>query len=138
MAQQPPPPPPESSSEPLRPGTYRSLLPIVDEILSILHAQTVTPERVSPAQASEQVAPKAKELSSALEGMKTASMDLPGGHLSTDEIEGLIGVLDEEGEKRRRVLRAFESLEMPSVDSLWRERLGGAETGAVTAAPTPK
>lgn len=47
-----------SSQDPLRPGTYQSLLPIVDEILSILHAQTVSPEKLSPAQASEQVAPK--------------------------------------------------------------------------------
>ncbi|KAE8540222.1 hypothetical protein D1P53_004161 [Cryptococcus gattii VGV] len=91
------------SQDVLRPGTYQSLLPFVDEILSILHAQTVSPEKISSAQASEQVAPKAKELAHVLESMKLSALSLPGAHLSIEEINNLTDILEKEGEKRRSV-----------------------------------
>ncbi|TYJ55753.1 hypothetical protein B9479_003529 [Cryptococcus floricola] len=108
----------EATAGSLAPGTYRSLLPIVDEILAILHAQTVSPERISPAQSSDQVAPKAKELSQALEGMKMSALSLPGGNLSTEDIGKLLDVLESEGDKRRRILSSFETLSLPTVEEL--------------------
>ncbi|OWZ79478.1 hypothetical protein C365_01739 [Cryptococcus neoformans Bt85] len=125
-----------SSQDPLRPGTYQSLLPIVDEILSILHAQTVSPEKLSPAQASEQVAPKAKALAQVLESMKLSAMSLPGAHLSIEEINSLTGILEKEGEERRQILRTFELLDLPIVDDF---SLPGAETRAMGthAFPSP-
>ncbi|WVQ71290.1 hypothetical protein IAR50_000817 [Cryptococcus sp. DSM 104548] len=118
MAQQQAPSAPETSAGSLEPGTYRSLLPIVDEILAILHAQTVSPERISPAQSSDQVAPKAKELSQALEGMKMSALSLPGGNLSTEDIGKLLDVLETEGDKRRRILSRFETLSLPMVEEM--------------------
>ncbi|KIR30597.1 hypothetical protein I307_03708 [Cryptococcus deuterogattii 99/473] len=124
------------SQDVLRPGTYQSLLPFVDEILSILHAQTVSPEKISSAQASEQVAPKAKELAQVLESMKLSALSLPGAHLSIEEINNLTDVLEKEGEKRRQILRTFELLDLPLVDDF---SLPGAETRAMGthAFPSP-
>ncbi|WVO19602.1 uncharacterized protein IAS62_000891 [Cryptococcus decagattii] len=116
------------SQDVLRPGTYQSLLPFVDDILSLLHAQTVSPEKISSAQASEQVAPKAKELAQVLESMKLSALSLPGAHLSIKEINNLTDVLEKEGEKRRQILRTFELLDLPVVDDF---SLPGAETRAM-------
>ncbi|KAK6907624.1 hypothetical protein L486_05543 [Kwoniella mangroviensis CBS 10435] len=96
---------PSSSSrstpdDPLKPGTFRSLLPLIDDILCILHSQATGEERLTTAQASEGVAVKAKELASAIETMKIASINLPGGHLSIDELKVISERLDEESEKR--------------------------------------
>ncbi|WVF70955.1 hypothetical protein IAT40_005750 [Kwoniella sp. CBS 6097] len=109
-----------SSSIPLalQPGTFQSLLPMIDDIFNTLYQQTISGEKVSTALAAEQVAPKAKQLAQALETMKIAAMDLPGGHLSTEEIRKLSDLLDEQGEQRRQILRAFEERSMPLIDQL--------------------
>lgn len=51
----------ESSSaqnDSLAPGTYRSLLPNLDDILAIIGDQSTSPDPVSPVEASEAVAAK--------------------------------------------------------------------------------
>jgi hypothetical protein len=48
---------------------------------------------------------QAKHLASTIEAMKNAALELPGGGLSTMRIEELNGVLDQEAEKRRCVVR---------------------------------
>ncbi|WVO13088.1 hypothetical protein L204_100699 [Cryptococcus depauperatus] len=118
-------------------GAFKCLLPMVDEILGLLHSQTTSSNQISPAQTSEHVAPKAKELAQALEGMKEAVMSLPGGHLATEEINEMIDILDEEGDKRRRVLRRLESLNMPLVEEMGQ--VGAKMRTTETAVfPTPK
>lgn len=44
---------------------------------------------------------QARELHSAMEGMRSAAMNLPGGHLSVEEIRRLESLLEAEGDKRR-------------------------------------
>ena len=105
--------------DPLAPGTFRSLLPLLDELLVLIqsHATSVNPP--SSVEASEAVAakvskhfgvpacaradriPKARELNAALETMRTAALDLPGGHHSTGQIESLTAMLGVEAERRR-------------------------------------
>ncbi|WVW80428.1 hypothetical protein I302_102410 [Kwoniella bestiolae CBS 10118] len=103
MAQQIPSLQPDNS-DPLKPGTFQSVLPLLDDILGILHSQATGEEKLSTAQASEGVAAKAKELASAIETMKLASINLPGGHLSIDELKSISERLDEESEKRLYVV----------------------------------
>ncbi|OCF43226.1 hypothetical protein I317_02934 [Kwoniella heveanensis CBS 569] len=53
----------------LQPGTFQSLIPMVDDIFSTLYQQSISGEKVSTALAAEQVAPKLVSRSlSALEG----------------------------------------------------------------------
>ncbi|KAK8865632.1 hypothetical protein IAR55_000777 [Kwoniella newhampshirensis] len=108
----------QTNTNPLQPGSFRSLLPTLNDILAILNDQGDSAEKILPAQASEQVAPKARELTKAIEEMKSAAMGIPGGHLSTEEVRRLKGILEEEGEKRRRTLRAFEEMDMPVLEEL--------------------
>ena len=108
----------------LAPGTFHSLLPTLDELLSIIHSQSTSPNPVSPIEAAQAVATKvsvfaepihffflqgnalddgaqARELHSSLESMRSAALNLPRGHLSTARIEQLSGMLEQEAEKRR-------------------------------------
>nr|XP_019007656.1 uncharacterized protein I206_07671 [Kwoniella pini CBS 10737]OCF46437.1 hypothetical protein I206_07671 [Kwoniella pini CBS 10737] len=93
---------PSSNENPIKPGTFQSILPILDDLLGILYTQA-TSEGGNKAQAGESVAAKAKELATTLENMKLASMELPGGNLSINEIRKLSEKLDEEAEKRMLV-----------------------------------
>ncbi|RSH92762.1 hypothetical protein EHS25_008208 [Saitozyma podzolica] len=130
---------PPSSSTPsshpqLAPGTFRPILPLLDEILSVLQGQATSEKPVGGIEAGESVAKKARELHSAMEGMRSAAMNLPGGHLSVEEIRRLESLLEAEGDKRRAVLRAFAEADMPATEALG---VGGSETVMNTAAPTP-
>ncbi|WWD18185.1 hypothetical protein CI109_102634 [Kwoniella shandongensis] len=129
-----------TNPDPLQPGTFRSLLPTLDDILAILKEHGDSADRISPAQASEQVAPKARELAKAIEEMKVAAMSIPGGHLSTEEVKRLRGVLEEEGEKRRRILRAFGERDMPIVQEMGQRGTTSGidgEMDGTSALPTP-
>ena len=44
---------------------------------------------------------EARELGSTLDSMRTLAVELPGGHLSLGEVEGLNRMLRDEAEKRR-------------------------------------
>ncbi|WWC88157.1 uncharacterized protein L201_003062 [Kwoniella dendrophila CBS 6074] len=123
------------SNDPLQPGTFQSLLPLLDDIIGILYSQLTDSERLNTVQASEGVAIKAKELASAIESMKLASLNLPGGHLSIDELKNLSDKLDEESEKRLKILSAFEGRQMPLVDQLGKKNDTMNETESVMPSP---
>lgn len=111
----------QDTSTPL-PGTFQSIVPVVDEILAVLVNHANSDRAVSNVEASDAVAVKvserccnsvfallcvhgltfgqARELHNMMEGMKRAAMDLPGGHLRTDQLERLSEVLDIEAAKR--------------------------------------
>ncbi|WWC60577.1 uncharacterized protein I303_103151 [Kwoniella dejecticola CBS 10117] len=108
---------PIANTPTIQPGTFQSILPLVDDLLGIIHGQA-TSEGGNRAQAGESVALKAKELATTLGGMKVASMELPGGQLSIDEIRRLSVRLDEEADKRIRILEAFEQRHMPLIEQL--------------------
>ncbi|WWD05451.1 hypothetical protein V865_003528 [Kwoniella europaea PYCC6329] len=123
--------------DPLKPGTFQSLLPLIDDILGILHSQATGEERLTTAQASEGVAIKAKQLASAIEMMKLASINLPGGHLSIEELKVISERLDEESEKRLQILNAFKDRQMPLIDSLaTAHNIGEEEVGSTMPSPT--
>ncbi|WVR05599.1 hypothetical protein IAU60_002618 [Kwoniella sp. DSM 27419] len=122
---------------PLEPGTFRSILPLVNDILATLYAQSASAERITPAQAGEQVAGKAKELAQALEGMKTAALQLPGGHITTEQVRKLQQVMTEEGDKRRRILETFDQHGMPSTDRLCRQHMTDGDAAAGSVMPSP-
>ncbi|WVQ97007.1 hypothetical protein IAU59_004117 [Kwoniella sp. CBS 9459] len=115
----------------LQPGTFQSLVPMIDDIFNTLYQQSIGGEKVSTALAAEQVAPKAKQLAQALETMKAAAMDLPGGNLSTEEVRKLTEMLDEQGEQRRQILRAFEGRSMPLIDRLGAQEDDGTLDGEI-------
>lgn len=120
MAQKLAPPP---VPDPLAPGTFRSLLPTLDDLLTIIRSQSTSANPPSPVEASEAVAAKvspsstllgtrractnadnivqARELDTSLESMRTAALNLPGGHLSTARLQELSEMLEDEAENRR-------------------------------------
>ncbi|ORY28605.1 hypothetical protein BCR39DRAFT_534330 [Naematelia encephala] len=122
----------------VRPGTFKSLLPMVDELLQTISRHGTSTGPPTTVEASESVANKARELKAALTEMQDAALDLPGGHLSTEDIEELSEMLEEEAEKRRANLRAFGQADMPTTEALAsKSEIEGLITAAPSTGPSP-
>ncbi|KAK4684714.1 hypothetical protein P7C73_g5454, partial [Tremellales sp. Uapishka_1] len=130
--------PSASTTNLVPPGTFASLQPTLDALLEIIHAQSVSPKGASQSEAAEAVAAKAKEMNGLLVEMKKAAMNLPGGHLSTDQIDHLSAVLEDEAERRRVILRTFAQSSMPTAETLAAQAKDKEVEDGGSAMPSPK
>ncbi|ORX34123.1 hypothetical protein BD324DRAFT_636703 [Kockovaella imperatae] len=97
----PPAPVSVSGSNLTGPNAFQSVLPMVDNLLSIISSQITSANPPTGIQAAEAVTSEAKELALALGRMKTAAQSLPGGEYNTSQVEEMISVLKKEAERRR-------------------------------------
>ena len=96
-------------------ASFRSILPTLNAILATLLEQSTSDHPPGSLEASSQVAdkvglgqtavfsahPQARELAGALEEMRKAAMELPGGGMSLEHIRRVAEALDREADHRR-------------------------------------
>ncbi|KAL7423732.1 hypothetical protein Q5752_001314 [Cryptotrichosporon argae] len=104
---------PSARPAPYRPGTFRSLAPVVDEILEDVRA--IAEGRL---EGVDGVVDKAKEVLAALKEMRATALALPGGDMSTDELEAVERELARRADERRETLRRFAAAATPTIDAV--------------------
>ncbi|RXK42531.1 hypothetical protein M231_00085 [Tremella mesenterica] len=93
-------------------GAFQSLIPIVNELISLVYAQS-TGEQVRDA-----VITKARLLNTMLNDMKEAAMNIEGGDMPTSRARDMVDFLNAQAEIRSKIIQRFVETPMPTLDAI--------------------